>query len=378
MRDTLLDPLRGVAAVWVLLHHIAHFSATDPAAVPTVFRLGYFGVPLFFVVSGYCLAAAGRRAVRIGEPPSRFLARRALRIFPPFGAAVVVSAAALAALPLFGSPVTSAEAAARARFATSAPADWFPVATLTAGFRPTGELPWHKFQLANLAFWTLAIELQFYAVVGLAVRCGRRFYPVLLGATLVSLPFVLDGAAFRGGTFLAGWPVFALGVGLYRIRELGWRPRSSGVRAGATLVGLAAMAGGLTIAPLDPDGRPAMLGGEFLFAAGLTAVLAATGRATVERPAGAVLGYLGTVSYSIYLLHVPLFFLLAHPVAAIASPGGPIFLAIVAILIAAGVYPFHRFVERPFTSGAPSAPPRETSENRGIVRIAVPGAVAAR
>lgn len=81
-----------------------------------------------------------------------------------------------AALPLFGAPFGPSEAEANKNFRESTLFEWLQVATLTAGFRPTGELPWHKFQFANLAFWTLAIEVQFYAVVWAAVRSGRRFY----------------------------------------------------------------------------------------------------------------------------------------------------------------------------------------------------------
>ena len=53
MRYPLLDPLRGLAAVWVFTHHLVY--STGSAVLPE-YRLacvGYFGVPLFFVISGY-------------------------------------------------------------------------------------------------------------------------------------------------------------------------------------------------------------------------------------------------------------------------------------------------------------------------------------
>ena len=50
-----------------------------------IFRQGDLGVPLFFVVSGYCMMASARSAVRRDEPVKSYLWRRLMRIFPPPG-----------------------------------------------------------------------------------------------------------------------------------------------------------------------------------------------------------------------------------------------------------------------------------------------------
>lgn len=83
-----IDVLRGFAAISVVVYHcIAHFEWTDfPIQGPLLwFRLGWMGVDLFFVISGFVIALAafsgidreGPRGFRRG-----FMWRRFLRIAP--------------------------------------------------------------------------------------------------------------------------------------------------------------------------------------------------------------------------------------------------------------------------------------------------------
>ncbi|MBP3958070.1 acyltransferase [Gemmata sp. G18] len=236
---------------------------------------------------------------------------------------------------------------------------WRPVAsgecagvlTLTAGFRPTGELPWDKFRAVNLAFWTLAIEVQFYAVVWVAVRAGRWFYPLLGAVTVASLPFAASETAFSSGWFLPFWPFFALGIGLYAALECGALsvPHPSVLfLAHQSRVAVRRLA----TAPLMPDGSQEMIASEFAFAVGLTTVLWGIWRSTegaLQLAWGAaVLVYLGAVSYSVYLLHIPLMLLAGHAVAIAFLPGSSGFLAATVTTVCVLVYPFYRYIERPF------------------------------
>ncbi len=54
MKYTLLDPLRGLAALWVFLFHY-HYCDTLRQGFPSLcafFGTGHLGVPMFFVISG--------------------------------------------------------------------------------------------------------------------------------------------------------------------------------------------------------------------------------------------------------------------------------------------------------------------------------------
>lgn len=68
-----LDVMKGIAMTGIVLFHL----------FPSVFRGGYFGVPLFFVLSGYLMFVTseerfGRRKFHIGS----YYKKRAARLFP--------------------------------------------------------------------------------------------------------------------------------------------------------------------------------------------------------------------------------------------------------------------------------------------------------
>ena len=91
-----LDGVRGLAAVYVVLHHAALNVPAHPAAslavrlVDKATGLGHYAVDVFIVLSGYCLMLPivnGRRPLLI----ARFIKSRFVRIVPPYWAAMVLS-----------------------------------------------------------------------------------------------------------------------------------------------------------------------------------------------------------------------------------------------------------------------------------------------
>jgi peptidoglycan/LPS O-acetylase OafA/YrhL len=100
-----LDALRGVAILAVFVQHLGDrylplvggraTAALGPSLAPwalTVLHHAWWGVDLFFVLSGFSLAQGYLRAFEHGraEPARRFLARRAARILPGYLCAVAV------------------------------------------------------------------------------------------------------------------------------------------------------------------------------------------------------------------------------------------------------------------------------------------------
>ena len=93
MRYDSLDLMRGLAALWVFFYHFSLLFPFDQTSsfLHAAFCYGYLGVPMFFVISGYCMAAAARSALRREESVSSFLYRRMRRIYPPFWCSAVVT-----------------------------------------------------------------------------------------------------------------------------------------------------------------------------------------------------------------------------------------------------------------------------------------------
>ncbi|HJZ90773.1 MAG TPA: acyltransferase [Gemmataceae bacterium] len=358
MRYPLLNYLRGVAAVWVFAHHLA-WSRADVTA-PGVILRGYFGVPMFFVISGFCLAAAARQARDRGDSMGTFLTRRLLRVYPPLWAALGVAVVVYAFGPAFGWPAGPFGAEyAPPSWAERPAGDWLGTMTLTQAFTGVGEYPWRKFLFVNIVLWTLAIEVQFYLVVALALLAGRWSRLVIGVVTAAAIPVGFLPGAFQSGLFLPHWPMFALGLALYAGIER-WplsRPRT--LRIAGLVAAAVFLAIGLVIAPADPDIGPGMVAGELIFATGLAAGLWLLWDVGPPRiltgwfvgPLVAAVSYAGTVSYSLYLLHVPLL----QPARSVVSAtgfGDWLVDGLVVVVVLAVCYPFHRWFERPWTSSA--------------------------
>lgn len=89
----LLDGLRGVAALLVILYHFGEGFATSP--VDQMMNHGYLAVDFFFVLSGFVIGYAyDDRWHNGGMTPWRFMLRRIIRLQPMVVFAVVLGAIA--------------------------------------------------------------------------------------------------------------------------------------------------------------------------------------------------------------------------------------------------------------------------------------------
>ncbi len=292
-RLALADGLRGVAAMWVVLFHAAeggHLKLLQ-ASLPSwfvgwVFGHGELGVPIFFVLSGFVMALTVHHAPIDAAHGLKFIARRLIRLTPPmyFSFAVVIGLGAVKA-------ITAHTAIDLPRWQTL-----LAHATYTHGLADS--------PILNPIYWTLGVEVQFYLAFALLVvwadRIGRadgfrqQRLAVFVAAGVLSLawPFNLSSSALWVGGFLPFWYAFIAGVFAY------WANR--GVRHARTLMWSFFGALGIAFALHHNYSIGAVL---------VTAALLAQSAhwPTLNywfswRP----LQFLGTISYSLYLLHNPL------------------------------------------------------------------------
>ena len=106
-----MDFWRGVACLLVLVYHSCKYYLENPVyANPQGLSRGVFmfldhswvGVPMFFVISGYCITAACENARVKGFNAWNYVKRRFRRIYPPYWAAMLLSAVFLATFTLLG------------------------------------------------------------------------------------------------------------------------------------------------------------------------------------------------------------------------------------------------------------------------------------
>jgi peptidoglycan/LPS O-acetylase OafA/YrhL len=148
-----LDGVRGIAIILVLLHHFTIFDpkTTIDAWLGFVALLGWSGVDLFFVLSGFLITGILIDARGSKRYFSSFYARRTLRIFPLYYLVVFIS---FVVLPLF--PRAYELLVGRGTIA-----QW-PYWTYLVNFSIAAHDDF-RHGVLDIA-WSLAIEEQFYLV----------------------------------------------------------------------------------------------------------------------------------------------------------------------------------------------------------------------
>jgi peptidoglycan/LPS O-acetylase OafA/YrhL len=362
MRYQTLDILRGLAAFWVVLYHFPFFSSIEGCdfAVALV-RYGHLGVPVFFVISGYCLMASCRVALKRNEPVRGFIRRRLVRVYPPFWCSVAVVIACPFLIEGLSSLKTGYYRPPEVEFTHYSGADWARILTLTQVFFSTGPDLQSAFTGLNAVYWTLAIEVQFYLVMALALASRRWFGWVLGMVTVLSSVCAAYPSTYRSGLFLPYWPMFALGLVLYYVLEKGITPKALfGRRAGplSALLLLAALSGFVAAVwshhlPHDHL-RFAVCVVPVLWVLSLfdgqVSLLATSQKRVLSWPIQGLF-LLGTMSYTVYLLHGKVCALAAQLTRQVVSVDSLLFpvLAIFGTLLIC--YPFYLLGEKPFIRG---------------------------
>jgi len=359
-----VDAMRGIAALAVALFHgmlvlwvgvnAVHghpASRFDRLASylswPT--HYGYVGVMLFFVLSGFVIHlpyAAGSRRFAFGS----YFVRRFLRIYPPYAAALVLSLIVATHVHTNRPAMLDAGILEKSFFFLQNYPHW-------GG--PSAELAWLQ-PAGNIALWSLPVEFELYLVYPLVLWLMDRFTlttamlavaGVSLAASLVDI-FVAHPRGLMPNwanyvpTFAHYWIVWCAGVWLAekfaRDEMPAWNLRWS------LLFGASAIFGIANRRPLLPNDI-----GDFVLM--IVFVCAMVWMASRGDRAGRFgnanpLVRLGDISYSLYLIHMPVFLCLLalwmrfHPAGAPTNYLVSVAAALFAIPVA---YAFSLLFERP-------------------------------
>jgi peptidoglycan/LPS O-acetylase OafA/YrhL len=270
MNDRLptLDCLRGVASLAVMWFHFTRHM-TPHIGTGTVYssgKYGWLGVQVFFVISGFVIPYSMRRASYTISCYGKFLLKRITRLDPPYLLSIVL-------ILSYQYMLTARPNYQGESFQVSLPQLLCHVAYLNVVF---------GYEWFNGVFWSLAIEFQYYLLVGLLFpllfsRGERCRLSILL--ILLLLSFIPPTAFIFSylGFFLLGF------VTLFH--HLNLLARKSYLAWLLVLIGSLVFTAGLI---------PALI-------AGATAALIAWVRFDFR-----ILSFFGLISYSLYLLHWPL------------------------------------------------------------------------
>ncbi|MBB2999153.1 acyltransferase family protein [Paraburkholderia tropica] len=344
--DHLIDALRGFAALLVAYFHCrqvtwigmgafhqTHASLASPGTIAAWLTLpvawGSAGVPIFFVISGYCIHRSG--AARLLANPGfqldakQFWLRRFVRIYPVLLAALALTFVA-DSISLTMTPVSHKIL------------DIGPQAFLVNLFSLQGVAG--KTYGSNGALWTLSLEVQFYLLYPLLFAARRRFgfNAVLAAVAAINVMSALTLAPHDIVFFTSYWFSWMLGAWIAEARLRG----SEGFRFAWPAAAVFAVAGCAAF-------HFGQYGAFQLWACAFACYLVKA----LARPlaSGGVLlplfSKLGEFSYSLYLIHLPLFVLLGSLLfrSELQTSIWPSFGFTLAVLPVAWV--FYRLFERP-------------------------------
>src|SRR4051794_26624298 len=132
MLNIVIEAFRGLAASWVFLFHMNRPSGSH--LLTALADIGHLGVPMFFVISGYCIGGSARITARRGESATAFLWRRFCRIYPPLWASMLVVIALPFLLALLSSLHTRHLLISAPAWMSYSMTDWVETITLVRVF----------------------------------------------------------------------------------------------------------------------------------------------------------------------------------------------------------------------------------------------------
>ncbi len=162
-RFEFIDGLRGIAALSVVLFHLhvaiqKHNSEAFPYVIDQLFSVGYLGIQIFFVLSGFVIAYSLRDVRMDLAFFTRFFIRRSLRLDPPYWTVVILT------LIL----------AMTASFTFKA-GEAFPFTPLQILYNLIYLPDLMQVSLIVPVAWTLCIEFQFYLFFALLLMFIQQF-----------------------------------------------------------------------------------------------------------------------------------------------------------------------------------------------------------
>jgi peptidoglycan/LPS O-acetylase OafA/YrhL len=306
-KDVAINAWRGIAALLVAYFHcrqvtwigMQQFHRSAPAfdANTLISYLtfpiawGSAGVPIFFVISGYCIhRAMARRLVVDPLAPldsGNFLLRRFARIYPVLLAALVLTFALDSFSTLF-EPV-------------SRKINPFDLQAFVVNLLSLQGIAGKTFG-SNGALWTLSVEVQFYlvypALLALRRRIGMRGVLAFVAVVNIVSAFVFEREQIV--VFTSYWLSWTLGAWIAEAKFDGLRaPRRCAWFAAAIAL---AGCGAFSIAQYAAFQLWALAFAVYLFGA--------LDQPMRESMPVRLFSWIGEFSFSLYVVHLPIFVLL--------------------------------------------------------------------
>ena len=300
----------------VVVFHCGNTLVSPESVAGSLLLSGWLGVFIFFPISGYCILAAlqtpGNRTI------GAFLGRRWRRIMPPYWASIALTLAiGFGALP----------------FSRGSAEELIPPASLWPSILTLTQVFTDRANAISPVYWSLCYEEQFYLVMALMLAAPAHRRGALLAVlTAVAAVYVSASGPWRvRGLFLDYWMCFAAGCAAYL-----WMHEKAARMAAAAILAIAGGVGAFS-------GNVALLMSVAVAIAMIA--LAPHDQVLARTRSVATLMAVGTFSFSLYLIHVPIGGRVTNLLTRFALPPSVILLAACAVSLAAA-WVFYVAVEK--------------------------------
>ena len=356
-----LDGLRALAALFVILHHswlqiypIYMGKTPSPLVTNLTFPLmyGHYAVALFIVISGFCLMLPViRNQNQIKGGVKTFFLKRAKRILPPYYLAMALSALLIV---LFIGKKTNTH------WDASLPITKEGVLAHIFLYQN-----WGSFEIAaqiNHAFWSIAVECQIYLFFPLLVLLWQKIGAIKTTVLSIFVGFALEmifpeeryylAAPYFLTLFVYGMLACAIAFGKEAEFEK-MREKRQWLWLGlANLVLIVILKRKTSFEFFHLSCTSDLLVAGPLFMLLLISASQASKKHILNLLSWKPLVWIGTFSYSIYLMHAPMIQIIwQYLLLPFKSNDGLTFFLLAipgTLLIVVMCYPFHLICERPF------------------------------
>ncbi|OWV84385.1 acyltransferase [Rhizobium sp. R635] len=311
-----LDGLRGIAALLVVQ---AHIGLIFPNTALHSMTMGSEAVGLFFALSGFLMAHLYGSRPLTRETVLDFLVSRFARIYPVYLVAVLLVAMLSSIQDLnFVQPIIGGTDFLR-----------------------------HVFLLGSSGvFWSIPPEIQFYLffpILWLCLARPHRHSGVIVGLTVFVMVDGLLGLPGPGIMLVSKLPYFLFGA-LAGAMHSYWDKWTPSALTGAFTLFLLAVF--FTYRNILPGFSPEFWSLQSAAAAAvIVALVARQPPIAAHVLASAPVRFLGTISFSLYLFHVPIMFLVRRALEALMPE--PALILVALFVAAAGAWFIHETIEVP-------------------------------
>lgn len=315
-RSEVIDGFRGIAVLSVMgYHYLLEWAPASGVRTGGLawLALGKLGVELFFIISGLVIAMTVLRV----DSAREFAVRRLARLYPAFLFSATIVFVALS----FVDPL-------RLRVGFG---DYLANWTMLAG-----DL---GFRYVDGIFWTLAVEVKFYALVALSLLVLRRRF--WLGIAAIGLA---GGALYPWLPRIADHLLIARYMPLFLFGMAGWYAVAERQARPALILG--AIAAGLYLLRADSlVPSPPLAFASHLLILGLGSLMLLL---MALRPSLRIgpLAFVGRLSYSLYLIHQYLGVTAIHMLVQAGAPTGAAIAAVTLMTIGLASL-MRRYIEDP-------------------------------